>query len=337
MSDKDNEENITNEEDPRRSSAGGLVVEPKEGKDQDQFNAELNRTLEETERQISTRMGGRPDALQAWQKARQVVEQFKPVPWFIWRLSNFVFSRPGQINVVPQGMVMGLRRLLFAAASDEILGSGTPVNNMRIALSALRSDIIAAVSVIHGVCRKLSSKDFERIWRPILEDAILRAQIGFFVGERRPGFGSGRGMLAGFSGRAGLAVLIASGDIEQARKALEELASGRDIGEVGLEIYGCDPLQISAMMLSAAGCGRDAAFGTVSFAAKDSLSAVENEEQQVWLAAFTICEKVRLGRSADLDDRLWNTLGYNDQQERDQLADMAKILVRNGTAWNWLV
>ena len=87
---------------------------------------------------------------------------------------------------------------------------------------------------------------------------------------------------------------------------MEELASGRDIGEVGLEIYGCDPLQVSAMMLSAGGCGRDAAFGTVSFAAKDGLAAVENEEQQVWLAAFTVCEKVRLGRTADLDERYWN-------------------------------
>ena len=45
----------------------------------------------------------------------------------------------------------------------------------------LPSDVVAASSVIHAVCRRLGTRQFERIWRPILDDAILRARIGYLV------------------------------------------------------------------------------------------------------------------------------------------------------------
>ena len=323
--------------DKEGGSRGELVVERKGGAEEAQFDRELGRSLDETEQGVAKALRGDTRAIQSWHQARASIESFRPVPWFIWRLSNFVFSKSGQINVISEGMVLGLRRLLFAAASDPILGIGEPVNNVKVAISHLRSDVIAAVAVIHGVCRRLATKDYQRIWRPILDDAVLRAQIGFFVGERQHAFGSGRGMLAGFAGRAGLAVMIANGTEAQARQALEKLASGDDIGEVGLDVYGCDPLQLSAMILSAAGCGRDAAFGTVSFATKGSVAVTENQDQALWLAAFSVCELTRSGNSEDIPEDTWSLLHYKDEAERIQLAEMAQILTRQGTSWGWLM
>ncbi len=322
------------------SGKADLVFEPpgaeKEG---DSQTAEIVKTLDEHERQILEVASSFPDAgpqTQGWRHAREVIDNFRPVPWFIWRISNYVLRVPGKTNKLSEGFVMGLRRLLFAAASDKILGTGTKVNDLRKALSIVPHDAVAAVSVIHGVSRRLANHDFERIWRPILEDAILRAHIGCFVGERDEAFGLGRGMLAGFAGRAGLAILISCGELEQAKEALESLAAGEEISEVGYKVYKCDPLQVSAMLLSASGCGRDAAFGTVAFAASAPLNVVQNDEQKKWLAAFVICENLRTGRVGKIEEQYWEILGFHSKQERKDLVDTVKIIARKGHGWGWL-
>ncbi|MBX7145595.1 MAG: hypothetical protein K1X79_14180 [Oligoflexia bacterium] len=324
--------------DPRAVPQADLVVEPDKTPEADSFTVELEKTLKETESAV-LRISEAADALQAqsWHKARGIVESFKPVPWFIWRLSNFVLGNPGPARKATEGLVFGLRRLLFAAASDPLLGTGNKVNGVHQALEVLKPDVLAAVAVIHAICRRLSSQQHERIWRPILDDAMVRAQIGFYVGAENPYFGSGRGMLAGFAGRCGLAILIASGDLEQARRALELLATGAEIKQVGLQIYGCDPLQISAMTLSASGCGRDAAFGTVAYSTLGKTrESTPNATQVGWQAAFTVAECVRTNRLDDISEELWQSLNFCDETQRTELQAKAKQILRRGHGWHWL-
>jgi hypothetical protein len=318
---------------------GGLVVEPEADSDKDSFEKELERTLSQTENEVLNYKDIKNNANEAksWQTARKIIQDFRPVPWFIWRLSNFVLGTPGQINKVSEGFVLGLRRLIFAAASDSMLGSGEKVNDMRKALKIVNPDIIASASVIHAICRRLATRQFERIWRPILEDALLRCQIGCLVGQYDEKFGAGRGMLAGFSSRCGLAVLLSMGDLDQARRALELLASGQEISEVGLKVFSCNPLQVSAMLLSGSGCGRDAAFGTVGYAFKDSALAIENEEQLKWLAAFTITEDIRVGKSEATDIKMWKAFGLEAPEDREELLKECKKIIRRGHGWSWLL
>ncbi len=341
MSSQRDTENSLTTPSPTPVRSADLVVEPEVDNDaaKDSFARQLEATLKETEEAVSSLSAIANDALQArsWENASKIVKQFSPVPWFIWRLSNYVLGKPGQVNECTEGLVFGMRRLLFAAASDALLGSGQKVNNVRKALGILSGDVVASCVVIHAICRKLSARPFERIWRPILDDAVLRAKIGYSVGRRLPEFGPGRGMLAGFAGRSGLAVLISSGELEQARLTLEKLATGAQIKQVGLNIYRTDPLQVSAMMLSAAGCGRDAAFGTVSYAAEDSLRIIENEEQKRWLAAFSVCESVRIGEVDKVKQEYWETLHFTSDAQKLSLADEAKQLSRRGHGWSWLI
>jgi hypothetical protein len=322
--------------DKSKSDLAGLVVESDVPQDKNNFSAELENTLKLTEQAVLSQRNN-PAETKSWATARGIIEKFEPVPWFIWRISNFVLGTPGKIQSVNEGFVLGLRRLLFATASDPILGGGEKVNDVKKALKILGPDVIAAVAVIHAICRRLLTKEFERIWRPILEDAILRSQIGALIGAADPAFGQGRGMLAGFSSRAGLAILLSSGELEQAREALELLATGKEISEVGLKIYECNPLQVSAMMLSASGCGRDAAFGTVSYAYKDSAAKVENQEQLKWLSAFTLTESIRVGKVQEVDEKLWQTLGLIDQTSRDEILEHSKKAIRRGHEWGWLL
>lgn len=305
----------------------------------EQFEDQLERTLKETEEAVLEVTGARDgtDEAFAWHASRHVVEEFKPVPWFIWRLCNFVLGKSGQIGEITEGMVFGLRKLLFAAASDPSIGAGGNVSSMRQALQILPSDVVASVGVIHAICRRLSKKPHERIWRPLLDDALLRARIGVEIGLQRPQFGPGRTMLAGFAGRCGLSILISSGDLDQARKSLELLATGLGIQDVGLKVYKCDPLQISAMTLSACGCGRDAAFGTASFASENPQNVVQNDEQMCWLAAFSITEYVRRGKPEGIDPKFWEILGYTNQADIDGIFVGTKKVVRRGHGWDWIV
>ncbi len=134
---------------------------------------------------------------------------------------------------------------------------------------------------------------------------------------------------------------MAQGEMEQAQKVLEMLAGGITLEAAGMEIYSCDPLQVSALTLSAAGCGRDAAFGTARYAAGDSGpglggSAAEIEQQR-WRAAYAIIEKVRVGKAAEIPVRYWDDLGFCDGPMRDSLISEARKIVRNGHGWGWLV
>ncbi len=320
------------------AEAGALTFDPAEA-GKDVYSVEVTQMLDKTELDIVRAQIVDERQLKGLQKARQVVEQFQPVPWFIWRLSNFVFGGNGRPNKISEGLVLGLRRLLFAAASDKVLGSGEKVNNMRLALRTLRSDVVASISVIHGISRRLHGKQFERVWRPILDDAIIRAHIGYFVGQMNLDFGPGRGMLAGFAGRSGLAILIATGSEEQADISVQALASGSSIREVGLKVYGVDPLQVSAMTLSASGCGKDAAFGTVGYAVLNEATQTfdPNNDQTRWLAAFTITEAVRSGTTSEVPEELWKVLGFHEDQDKEDLLEIVKILIRKGHGWNWLV
>ena len=115
------------------------------------------------------------------------------------------------------------------------------------------------------------------------------------------------------------------------------LATGTDIAVVGISVYGCDPLQVSAMTLSASGCGRDAAYGTVGYAVIRSGEIVENPVQMGWLSAFAVVEMVRIGKHRDIDIRYWEALGFNLGQDRGDLIDMVKTMVRRGHTLSWIL
>lgn len=326
------------------STPADLVVEPADGgAEQVKFQAEFSQNLKETEEALLQVVGDSLSEVEArsWQRARTIVEQFRPVPWFIWRLSHFVLGTPGQTKEVSEGMVFGLRRLLFAAASDPVLGVGEKVNSVRKALQVIPADAVAAVAVMHAVNRRLSSKGHDRLWRPIVDDAILRARLGVEIGGGLDFFGAGRGMLAGYAGRCGLAILLASGagDTAKAARCLELLAGGESIRDVGFKVYECDPLQVSAMTLSAAGCGRDAAFGTVAFSLRESAPAetfVDNDEQLRWCAAFTAAEALRTGKLELMTPGLWAALGLTEESEQSELRETCKKIGRRGHGWPWL-
>ena len=306
----------------------------------EQFYEQVHQIVESTEKDLLNLGILEKNQTVDWDRAKSLVESFKPVPWFIWRLSNHAFSQTGKPKKVGEGMVYGLKKMLLAASADRVLGNGKPVHNTREAMRHLRSDVVAATSVIHSISKKFKKMDNEKIWRPILEDAILRSHIGFFVGQLNLEFGPGRGMLAGFAGRVGLIILIASGTRLEAEKCMQLLAEGQTLRKVGENIYGLDPLQVSAVTLSASGCGKDSAFGTVGYANYQNKVLTDFNgtfEQKQWLAAFMITDAVRTARTEDFPEDIWNVLGFGQESDRTDLIEVSKIIVRKGHGWDWMM
>lgn len=309
------------------------------GPSADAFAQQIETELEQTEveiRQLSSARLSKVDE-ESLILAKKIVKDFQPVPQFIWRISAFTMGRTGKVNKLSDGNLFGLKKLVLAIGKDKVLGKGTPMLTTRAVVEAVPSDVIAASAVIHAIGRRLQTKEFQAVWGPILDDALMRAGIGYFVGTMCEDFGPGRGMLAGFAGRVGLALLIASGSAEQAQNAIALLAGGKPIEAVALELYGCEPLHISAMVLSAAGCGRESVLGIAAYSLSDTEKERLNRNQRMWLAALTITEKVRAGELDKVPPSDWTLMGYEVEAERHELSEIVTTLKRRGHGWDWML
>lgn len=315
-----------------------LIVEPDKGQDSDEFGGKFESSIERTRDDLinvcSSQSFGEACALNL---ASEKIKEFKPVPWFVWRLTNHVFSPGIARRGLAEGFVLGLRRLLFASASDALIGKGEKVNSVKEALSVLHPEVVGVVSAMHAICRKLSNRKHERIWMPIVDDALIQARIGYLVGRCQPDFGGGKGMLVGFLSRIGLAIVIACGDEEQAQAVLERMAHGEDTGTVGNAVYGCHPLYIGAMVLSAIGCGGNACFGMIASLSSSPLEIVGNFEQRQWLAALTVCEAMRSGDLSQVDIDHWTVLGLDALSKQQEILEASKPFIRRDHGMHWIV
>jgi hypothetical protein len=304
------------------------------------FEAQIEADLLQSEADVRSIdiQSGVTDSADTLLNARRIVLEFQPAPQFIWRVVNFCLARPGRVNKLNDGQLFGLKTLLLNLGADPVLGKSGSPRNIRDVAESVPSDVIAAVSAIHAVCRKLKSRDFHAVWGPILDDALIRALLGFYVGQMNESFGPGRGMLAGFSGRAGLAVLVATGTTGQAQDAIALLSSGRSIQDVARELYGTDPLEVAAMILSACGLGKDAVLGVAGYAAGVSarIRSLTNEQRR-WLAALTVTDVARMGSLSDVPEELWSILGYDSREERQELGEIANTLKRRGHGLAWVL
>lgn len=314
----------------------GLIVEPEPSPDSEALNAQLESSLEKARDDLLNLCRNSSERESAaWQLASEIVASFKPVPWFIWRLTNYVFSSASK-RELPEGFVLGLRRLLFATASDELFGCGEKINSLKQSLLVLTPELIGSVSGVHSICRKLAGKGLERFWRPVLDESLLRSRIGYLTGLHQSEFGGGRGLLAGFMGHVGLAILIATGDEGRAGAVIDDLSQGRDVGEICQELYGCHPLHVGGMLLSAIGCGGNACFGVVAFLSSTPLDIVSNYEQRHWLASLTIIEAVRNGTLEAVHDDHWQVLNIDNRERREQILKASRPYVRVDHGLHWL-
>jgi hypothetical protein len=285
------------------------------------------------ERQLAKSAEAKRDS---WTVASRTVRDYKPVSGYLWRIVHAVLGKPDKIGSPDPMLFDALKPLLLFACRDPRLGtrgfSGTTIDS---AVNTLNPDVAAAICVIYGVCRRISGTLTERLWRPIIDDALIRASIGYLIGKKCPKFGAGRGLLAGFCGRAGLAVQIASADSTKAQRALEGLAAGRPMKDVGISVYGCDPLQVSAMVLASAGVTAEAAYGIAGFS-NNGKNIKVGAPAYFWLSVFSVAEYLRITEPENVSEKYWLDLGF-EKEDREQLRRDVSTLLIKGHNWDWLL
>jgi hypothetical protein len=276
---------------------------------------------------------------ESWRVAAETVARFRPVSRIMWVMIRAVYGRSGPPAKKIDSMTFSnVRPLIMSAATDRTLGKqqapNEPLPSLDDAVQLITPDVAAAVCLIHAVCRRISKTMSERVWRPIIDDALLRAHMGYLTGKESRTFSAGRGMVAGFCGRAGLAILICSGKAEQAQEALGGLATGVDMGEICKKVYGCDPLQVAAMTVVNSGCSREIAVGIASFSQREA-AVLSGSEQDRWLAAFSVVEHLRMNRKDAIDSDSWLVLGYSEPQKQELMRKIQNVQ-RKGHGWSWM-
>lgn len=326
----------------KRPSTGSGSQTVVDFKSEEEYQQHVEAELEEA-REVLSADGHQRDVGRSWRYASKIVTDFKPVPWVVWRIVRGVYGRVGRIGTIGAGSYISLDRLIYRALKDPTLGGEYAADKSQgdvpldEAIDALGDDVAAAVCLVHAVCRRIQTTLADRVAAPLVEDALLRAKIGYYLGAVAKSFGKGRGILAGFSGRSGLTILIASGASEKAQEALLLMARGVDIRNVGLKVYDCEPLQVSALTLTAAGCNREAAFGTASYSNATTRAELEKDSEAMkWLAAFIITEHIRMGSSDQIEDEQWEALELHDRAAREEVLKHGRLLQRRGHGWDWI-
>ncbi len=281
---------------------------------------------------------------ETWDRATSIVKQVRPVPWPIWVITRSVFGLNGKLGSPDPLIFARFEYMLMKSLTDGDIVSGqrevitkekdkTPLYYLSAFLGV---DVAAALCFVHAASRRVLSLLPPRIGAAIIEEALLRAQIGLIIGRETKEFKAGRGILAGFAARIGLAIQFASGSPQTAEKALEELASGTNFHKVGLSLYGCDPLQVSAMALVAGGCGQSAAYGVAAFNVNVSQRGTLTHDAFKWLSAFSIAEHLRLGNGELIYEESWLALGIPNKT-REKIYEFSRTLVRYGHSWQWIL
>jgi len=278
---------------------------------------------------------------ESWAKAKSIVENLKPIPWFIWRLSNQVFGRDSNSVTLLDSSVMGLRRLLFAAASSDVFGKDGKVNSVKEALLTLRPDVVAAVSLVHSTTRKMQSQPLDMMWRPLLDEALIRARVGFELGRNATSFGGGRGLLAGFASSIGMPMLISAGTLEQSSQIMEALSQQNSAQQNSTQqnnknpdekTYGTSSLQVGAMYLAGCGISNEGAKAFIEFANMKHTNLVPNN---LWASCAYIIQNIRNKKEATLSEESLNAFGL-DQEGLQNLVKLTKKLSREGHGMGWI-
>lgn len=271
-----------------------------------------------------------------WARAKEIVKNFTPVPWFIWRIGAVCFGSSGPVADLPEGLFVGLKKLVLRASADPLLAAGQgSKTNLRDALRAMDGSTVAAVCILHALSRRLHASEASGMIAPLLDEAFARAQLGFLLGDACPGLAPGRGMLAGYFLKIGLPVLMALGSPEEQRRSLSLLAEGKDAEEVGLAVYGCGPLQFSALLASLIGASADAARGLISLA-NNSESLPEGRQAREWYCAYRLIQHLGQESINDQPEMLWDELGILDPSGRSIILDSIDKQLQKPCSWEWL-
>ncbi len=315
-----------------KSNSGLDIVE---GEFENKISEDLAKTKEVFQNIEKSKWGG---SSPGWDIAHKVVTKVRPIPWIFWTMIRSAYGRAGvdYLSVDPVNFSV-VENMIFRARYELEITKNPDSKlkrNFTESVNILGADTVAAFCFIHALTKRVSNQLSDRIFKAIIEDAFIRARLGLVLSDFSNIIRPGMGLIAGFAGRAGLAVLLSSGKEEQAKRALNGLATGKDITQMGFEVYGCDPLQVAALSLIAGGCHSDIAIGISLFSGKRDDSTLD-DEKSLWLATFSAIEHMRIGKFDNISPEILSRLGIIESDIPNLLTSI-QLVFRQGHGLGWL-
>ena len=175
------------------------------------------------------------------------------------------------------------------------------VSEIEAAVEALGVRASAIIIAINTICEAtLDSGPAARVWTPIFKEMMSEIELGYHFGSSAGSVGAEKGMLIGFSRLAGLAVLLVSHPAAFTEWYLR--TGGACSSDDAIATFGCEPYQVSSLLLQRLGLGPQNALGAAVTLGALHPSVVEAKPViQTWMAAFHWVQALKAGKRRPVD------------------------------------
>lgn len=237
----------------------------------------------------------------SWSHASALVASTARIPSNLPHLVRACWNdivAPAEFVRLLAGPGLPLRSLLRAAHIQQLDG---PIKQPELyaAVDILGVKASSIILAINCICeRTLNSGPATRIWAPLFKEMMSEIEIGYHLGTTVGQIGHERGMLIGFSRLAGLALLLIKSP--KAFTTWYERTQGisADRAET-VSVFGCEPYQVSAMLMQQLGLGAEVALATASTLGDLDTTVVEREPIfQTWRATYLWLHALKEGSDA---------------------------------------
>lgn len=189
-------------------------------------------------------------------------------------------------------------RCLLRAANIPHLGEEASATELREAVEILGVKASAVMLAINCICeRTLDSGPSNRIWSPLFKEMMSEIEVGYHLGTSVERVGHEQGMLVGFSRLAGLVVLLTRFPDAFTRWYTD--TAGSDNSAKTLSTFGCEPYQVSSILMQHLGLGAEIAIATASI-----LGGIDNQIIELkptmknWAATYHWIHALKNGHDA---------------------------------------
>jgi len=199
-----------------------------------------------------------------WKQAAAIVRRHLMVPTPLWRLIRGGWQ--GQLDSTQFMRLLGFCRVncnsLVGAAEIKPSGDGkADLGDVEQALAVLGIRLSSVVLAINHTCRQILNAKPAPAWKALFEDTMTTVEIGYKLGARVPEIGLEGGAIAGFARGAAMGLILAWNPKAYRDFNLKNKHGRASERQCAVELFGCEPYQVSAFILQALGFGPELAVG----------------------------------------------------------------------------
>jgi hypothetical protein len=281
-----------------------------------------------------------------WELAFDIATKTVPVPDHVGQLLRSAwngFSTPSEMTRVLGFCHLNPLCLFNAAGHNDAIPSHSK-EKLEQAIQFLGVRFCSVVLAVNFVGRNILSRKPPASWVKLFEDGMSSIEIGYVFGQRCADLGCPGGSIAAYARHIGLQCLM----VARPKLYVKYLMFLKGNGELSsadyIDIFGCEPWQVSALVLQQLGFGSDLAFGCALASSTSDLQRTEISDSQLrWKAASLWIESLKRGRNYPAEKRFRTAFaeltppekpGQRNQNLETLYIEVAKLRGR-APKWTW--